>query len=125
MYATGTVAPGSFGPHAGTGHGGSGRSGPMQVPGTVAETAPRPPSSGMAVSSTGWGGGEAAVGAAGQLPALLVDGSVVGPAPGQGPVAAGEDAAAVAHGQGHPLGGLDDPGRPADLQGLAGRSAQH
>src|SRR5215217_9266547 len=74
MYATGTVAPGSFGPHAGTGHGGSGRSGPMQVPGTVAETAPRPPSSGMAVSSTGWGGGEAAVGAAGQLPALLVDG---------------------------------------------------
>jgi hypothetical protein len=45
---------------------------------------------------------------------------VVGLAPGQGSLAAGEDTAAVTHGQGGTLGGLDDPGGPADLQGLVG-----
>jgi hypothetical protein len=43
---------------------------------------------------------------------------MVGLTPGQGAIAAGEDTAAVAHGQGDPLGGLDDPGGPAELQGL-------
>ena len=45
---------------------------------------------------------------------------VVGVAPGQGPLAVGEDTAAVADRQGGALGGLDDPGGPADLQRLGG-----
>ena len=45
-------------------------------------------------------------------------------APGQGPFTAWEDTTAVADGQGHALGGLDDPGGPADVQGLAGGPAQ-
>jgi hypothetical protein len=84
------------------------------------------------VGSMRWGGGELAVGVALQPPAALVDGPVVGPAqqgqvgqvggaavppvaqlmgliPGQGPGAAGEPTAAVAHGQGGPVG---RPGRP-------------
>src|SRR5687767_14813843 len=79
------------------------------------------------VASVGWGGGEVAVGAAGQLPAALVDRPVVGPAdqgqvgqvggaavqpvqemmafaPGQGPVTVGEPTAAV-------------PGRPGRCVG--------
>jgi hypothetical protein len=44
---------------------------------------------------------------------------MMGFAPGKGPVAAGEHPAAVADGQGGALGGLDDPGGPTDLQGLA------
>ena len=78
-----------------------------------------------------------------QLPAALMDGPVVGSAeqgevgqvggaamepvaqvvgfaPAQGSGAVGEDTAAVAHGQGGALGGLDDPGGPADFQGLGG-----
>jgi hypothetical protein len=43
---------------------------------------------------------------------------VMGFAPGQGPLAVGEDTAAVTHGQGVALGGLDDSGGPADLQRL-------
>jgi hypothetical protein len=100
------------------------------------------------VSSMRWGGGQSAVGLAGQPPAPLMHRPVVGPAhqgqirevseaavqpvpqvmglaPGQGPVTAGEHTAAVAHGQGAALGGLDDPGGPAHVQGLAGRPAQH
>ena len=41
-------------------------------------------------------------------------------APGRGALAVREDAAAVADGQGDPLGGLDDPAGPADLQGWVG-----
>jgi hypothetical protein len=50
---------------------------------------------------------------------------VMGVAPGQGPLTAREDTAAVVDGQGGPLGGVDDPGGPADVQGLTGRPAQH
>jgi hypothetical protein len=39
-------------------------------------------------------------------------------------LAAGEDTAAVADGQGSSLGGLDDPAAAADLQRLAGGPAQ-
>ena len=46
---------------------------------------------------------------------------MVGLTPAQGPGAVGEHTAAVADGQGDPLGGLDDPIGPADLQRL-GRS---
>ena len=42
----------------------------------------------------------------------------------QGSGAVGEDTAAVAHGQGGALGGLDDPGGPSDLQWLGGGAAQ-
>src|SRR4029450_723546 len=52
---------------AGTGHGGQVTSGMVWS------------GDGGAGSSTGWGGGEVAVGAAGQLPALLMD------PPGRGP----------------------------------------
>jgi hypothetical protein len=88
--------------------------------------------------SMGWGGGQPPVGRAGELPAALVDRPVVGPAqqgqvgkvggaavqpvaqvvgfaPGQGSIAAGEHTAAVANRQGGALGGLDDPAGPADL----------
>jgi hypothetical protein len=44
--------------------------------------------------------------------------------PGNGPLAVGEDAAAVARGQGDALGGLDDPGGAAHVQGLAGGTTQ-
>jgi hypothetical protein len=50
---------------------------------------------------------------------------MMGFAPGQGAVTVGEDTAAVPHGQGNPLGGLDDPAGPPHIQRLAGRSAQH
>jgi hypothetical protein len=60
-----------------------------------------------------------------------VGGAAIDPMPqmmrvaaGQGPLAAREDATAVAHGQGGPLGGMDDPGRAANLQRLAGRPTQ-
>jgi hypothetical protein len=43
---------------------------------------------------------------------------MVGFAPGQGPLTVGEDTAAVADREGVALGGLDDPGGPADLQRL-------
>jgi hypothetical protein len=99
------------------------------------------------VGSVGWGGGEAAGGAAGQLPAAVVDRSVVGPAqqgqvgqvggatvqpvpevvalaPGQGSLAVGEATAAVADGQGAALGGGDDPAGSAEVQGLAGGAAE-
>src|SRR5829696_7174975 len=75
------------------------------------------------VFSVWWGGGEAPVGSAGELPAVVVDGpmmgsadqgqvgqvggaavqpvpDMVGFAPGQRPMTAREDAAAVADGQG-------------------------
>jgi hypothetical protein len=97
--------------------------------------------------SVGWGGGQPSVGLVLELPAALMHGpmmgsahqdqvvqvggaaiqpvlDVVGLAPGQGAVTAGEDTAAVAHGQGGPLGGLDDSGGPADVQGLAGGPTQ-
>ena len=104
-------------------------------------------SSGGGMSSMRWGGGELAVGSAGQSPAALMDRSMVGSAhqgqvgeigaaavepvaqmmgfaPGQRPVTVGEDTAAVADGQGGPLGGLDDPGGPPDLQWLGGGPIQ-
>jgi hypothetical protein len=49
---------------------------------------------------------------------------VMGFAPGQGSLAAGEDTAAVADGQGAALGGLDDSAGPADLQRLGRGAAQ-
>jgi hypothetical protein len=99
------------------------------------------------VLSVGWGGGESPVGAAGQLPAALVDGpmvaaaeegqvgqvggaavqpgdQVVGLAPGKGPLAVGNHTAAVTHGQRAALGRGHDPAGPADLQGLAGGPTQ-
>src|SRR5829696_4208614 len=92
-------------------------------------------------SAVGWGGGQPAIRLAGQPLAALMDRAVVGPAqqgqvgqvggaamepvpqmvgvaPGQGPFTVGEDTAPVPHGQGGALAGLDDPGGPADLQGL-------
>jgi hypothetical protein len=94
-----------------------------------------------------WGGGEPPVGAADQPPAALVHGPVMGPAeqgqvreirgaavgpvpqmmgvaPGQGPITTREDTSPVPDRQGAALGRLDDPGNPADLQGLAGGAAQ-
>jgi hypothetical protein len=96
------------------------------------------------VGSMRWGGGQPPVGLSGKLPAAVMDRPVMGPAqeyqvgqvggaaiqpvpqvvsltPGQGPVTARDDTAAVADGQGGSLAGLDDPGGPADVQGLAGR----
>ena len=90
----------------------------------------------------GWGGGQPAVGLAGQPPAALMDGPMVGPvhqgqvgqvggvavqpgpqvvgvAPGRGPLAVGDHPAAVAAGQGGALAGWTT--RPADVQRLAGR----
>src|SRR5215218_6497659 len=97
--------------------------------------------------SVGWGGGQPPVGLVLELPAALMDRPMMGSAhqdqvvqvgraaiqpvdqmmgltPGKGTITAGEDTAAVAHGQGGPLGGLDDPGGPADVQGLAGGPTQ-
>src|SRR5215211_4376741 len=97
--------------------------------------------------SVGWGGGQPSVGLVLESPAALVDRPMMGPAhqgqvvqvgraaiqpvdqmmglaPGQGAVTVGEDTAAVTHGQGGPLGGLDDPGGPADVQGLGRGPAQ-
>jgi hypothetical protein len=98
--------------------------------------------------SIGWDGGELAVGAADQSPAAFMDRPMMGPAqqdqvvqvggaamqpvpqmmgltPGQGPVAGGEDTAAVTHGQGDPLAGLDDPAGPPHLQRLGRGTTQH
>ena len=95
------------------------------------------------VSSVRWGGGEAPVGAAGQSPAALMDGPMMGSAqhgqigqigrapiqpgaqmvtlaPGQRAGTVGEHTAAVPDGQGGPLGRGDDPGGPAQVQRLAG-----
>ena len=94
-----------------------------------------------------WGGGQPSVGLVLELPAALMDRPMMGSAhqdqvvqvgraaiqpvdqmmglaPGKGAVTGGEDTAAVAHGQGDPLGGLDDPGGPSDVQGLAGGATQ-
>ena len=102
------------------------------------------------VAAVGWwagGGGEAAIGAAGQLPAPFVDGPMVGPAdqrevpqvgratvdpvpqvmgvtPGQRAFAAREDTTSVPDGQGAVLGRGYHPGRPPQVQGLAGRPTQ-
>src|SRR5215211_2013894 len=93
--------------------------------------------------SVGWGGGQPPVGPGLELPAALMDRPMMGSAhqdqvgqvgraaiqpvdqmmgltPGKGTITAGEDTAAVPHGQGGPLGGLDDPGGPADVQGWLG-----
>ena len=95
-------------------------------------------SPGAGMSPMRRGGGQAAIGAADELPAALMDGAVVGSAeqgqigevggaavepvaqvvgvaPGQGSGAVGEDTAAVADGQGGALGGVDDSGGPPDL----------
>src|SRR5215211_7412641 len=95
--------------------------------------------------SVGWGAGQPSVGLVLESPAALMDrpmmrsahqdqvvqvgraaiqpvDQMMGLTPGQGAVIVGEDTAAVAHGQGDPLGGLDDSGGPADVQGL-GRGA--
>ena len=87
------------------------------------------PSGDRVVSSTGWSGGEPPIGAAGQLPALLMHRSMVGAAdqgqvgqvggaaidpvpqmmglaPGQGAGTVGEDTAAVADSQGGALSRL-------------------
>ena len=99
------------------------------------------------VSSIGWAGGEAAVGAADQLPALLMHGPMMGPAhhgqigqvgratihpvvemmgvaPGQGPIAAREDTTPVPHGQGGPLRRGHNPGSSADIQRQARGATQ-
>ena len=93
------------------------------------------------MSSVGWGGGQLAVGLAGQPPAPLMDRAMMGPAqqgqigqirraamqpmaqmmglaPDQGPLAAGEHTATVTNRQSGPLGGVHDPAGPADLQRL-------
>jgi hypothetical protein len=95
------------------------------------------------VGSIRWGGGQPPVGGAGQLPAAVMDGPMMGPAqeqqvgqvggaavqpvpqmmsltPGQRAGTAGAPTAAVADGQGAALAGLDDPAGPAGVQGLAG-----
>ena len=100
---------------------------------------PRPDVVDAAGGLGGSGGGQLAVGAAGQLPAALMDRPMVGPAqqgqvrqvggaavqpvqqmmalaPGQGPVTVGEHTAAVADGQGGALGGGDDPAGPPEVQ---------
>ena len=94
-----------------------------------------------------WGGGEAPVGVAVQPPAALMHRAMMGPAeqgqigqvggatmepvpemmgfaPGRGPLAAGHRTAAVTHHQGGPLGGRDDPGGAAELQGLGGAATK-
>ena len=100
-------------------------------------------SPGGGMSPVRWGGGELTVGAAGEPPAALMDRPMVGPAqqgqigqiggaavqpvaqmmglaPGQRPLAVGEDTTPVTDGQGGALGGLDDSGGPPDLQRLGG-----
>ena len=95
----------------------------------------------------GWDSGQPPISLAGQLPAPLMNRPMMRPAqqgqvgqigratmqpvpqmmglaPGQRPGAAGEHTAPVANGQGGPLGGLDDPAGPADLQRLGGRTPQ-
>ena len=92
-------------------------------------------------SAVGRDGGQAAVGAAGESPAALMHRPMMGPTdqgqvievggaalepvaqmmgliPGQGAGTVGDDTAAVTDGQGGAVGGLDDPGGPADLQRL-------
>ena len=49
---------------------------------------------------------------------------MMGLTPAQRPITAREDTAVVADGQGDPLGGLDDPAGPPDLQRLGGGAAQ-
>jgi hypothetical protein len=94
-------------------------------------------------SSMRWAGGQPTVRARGQPPPALMHRPMVSPAqqrqirqiggaavqpvpemvglaPGQGPGAAGEHTAAVAHRRGDTLGGLHDPGGAADLQRLGG-----
>ena len=96
----------------------------------------------------GWGGGQPAIRLADQLPAALMGRPMMGPAdqgqvgqvgratvqpvaqmmgltPGQRPHTAGEDTAAVADGQGGPLGALHDPAGPPDLQRLGRWPAKH
>ncbi len=103
--------------------------------------------SSVAGLSIRWGGGQATIGTPAESPAAVMHGPVVGPAqqqqvgqvggvavqpvppvvglaPGKGSRAVGEDTAAVAHGQGAGLGRADDPGGPAQRQGLAGRPTQ-
>jgi hypothetical protein len=99
------------------------------------------------MSSLGWGGGVPAVGAAGQLPAALMDVPVMGSAeqgqvgqvgratvqpgdqmmalaPGQRPITARKDTALVAHGQSRALGRGHDPGAAPHIQRPAGGAAQ-
>jgi hypothetical protein len=93
--------------------------------------------------SVGWGGGEAASRPADQPPPPhgppddepgtttpdrpdrsgrhTASGADDGRPPAQGPAAVGDHPAAAAHGQGDPLGGLDDPAGPPDLQRLGRR----
>jgi hypothetical protein len=116
-----------------------------QARGSAVDGSPAPAGSGgggcWLGSSMRWGGGQPAIGVAGQSPAALMDRPVVGPAqqrqvgqvggaavqpvdqmmgltPGRGSVAAGEHTATVADGQGGALGGLDDAGGAAHLQRL-------
>jgi hypothetical protein len=130
---------GMLGPHEVAWLGGSGCSGARGAPDLLVGSG----GAGLSPvgSAVGWGGGEAAVGLSGESPAALMHGAVVGSAqqgevgqvggaamepvpqmmgfaPGQGPFTVGEDTAAVADGQGGALGGLDDPGGPADFQRL-------
>jgi hypothetical protein len=49
---------------------------------------------------------------------------MVGLAPGKGPLATGDHAAAVADREGGALGGLDDPGGAAHIQRLAGGATE-
>src|SRR5215204_4998241 len=125
-------------------HGGSDprAPGPRSVP-----SHPRGGSDQSRGSSIRWSRSEAAVGSAGELPAAVVDGPMMGPAdqgqvvqvggaaiqpmphmmgltPGQGTGTAVEDTATVADSQGAALGRADHPGGPADIQGSAGGATQ-
>ena len=113
----------------------------------VARGLPRVPSGGSPMSSVGRGGREPAIGAAGQLPAALMDRPMMRPAqqdqvgqvgratiqpmpqmmgvtPGQRPITTREDTTPVPHRQGGALGRLHHPGAAADVQGLTAGPAQ-
>src|SRR5215207_1284570 len=136
--------PGTVGmPALGADSGGGLRQGEMRAGSGCASL-----SSVRRVASVGWGGGEVAVGAAGQLPAPLMDRPMVGSAhqgqigqvggaaidpvpqvvaltPGDGPGAVGEHTAPVADGQGGALGRGDDSAGPPDIQRLGRRAPEH
>ena len=99
-----------------------------------------PPVAGLSMLSVRWAGGQPAVGLSGKPPAALVDRPMMGSAqqhqvvqiggaavqpvpqmmrvtPGKGPLAVGEDTAAVPDREGAALGGGDDPAGPAHIQG--------
>jgi hypothetical protein len=125
----------------------------MHSPGTVAAWPARllGGSGGGGMSSVvpvGWDGGQPPISLADQPPTPLMDRPMMGPAhqrqvsqigpatiqpmpqmmsltPGQRPHTAREHTATVTNGQGGPLGALDDPAGPADLQRLGRRTPKN